>query len=191
VRFSSQKWIVGMLAAAMAVVIPAALAWSCVALVAFRVNGSGTVTPGGTVEVFVGEFASGVPVEIRLDSPDGPVLLTTPPPTSTMSGSFTGQVPIPADISPGPHVLIATQNHYDMNVGNTARAAIYVNSSPPVERTPQDRATSLVVSEGSSSAGYILIGLGVAAAGLLLAAVASTVASRRPSSGQAEGVKAS
>jgi hypothetical protein len=175
----------------MAVVIPAGLAWSCVALVAFRVNGSGTVAPGGTVEVFVGEFASGKPVEIRLDSPDGPILLTTPPPTSTMTGQFTGQVPIPADIAPGPHVLIATQNHYDMNVGNTARAAIYVNSSAPAASTPRERATSLTVSEGSSAAGYVLIGLGVAAAGLLLAALASTVASRRPSSGRAEGVKAS
>jgi hypothetical protein len=108
-----------------------------------------------------------------------------------MTGQFTGQVPIPADISPGSHVLIATQNHYDMNVGNTARAAIYVNSSAPAASTPQERATSLAVSEGSSAAGYVLIGLGVAAAGLLLAAVASVVASRRPSSGQAEGVKAS
>ena len=190
-RFSSRKWIVGMVAGAMAIVIPAGLAWSCVALVAFRVNGSGTVAPGGAVEVFVGEFASGVPVEIRLDSPDGPVLLTTPPPTSTMTGQFTGQVPIPADISPGPHVLVATQSHYDMNVGNTARAAIYVNSSPPVEPTPQERATSLVVDEESSAAGYILISLGVAAAGLLLAAVASMIVARRPSPGQAEGVKAS
>ena len=180
-----------MVAGAMAIVIPAGLAWSCVALVAFRVNGTGTVAPGGTVEVFVGEFASRIPVEIRLDSFDGPVLLTTPPPTSTMTGQFTGQVPIPADISPGPHVLFATQAHYDMNVGNTARAAIYVNASPPVAATPQERATSLTVSEGSSAASYILIGLGVAAAGLLLAAVASMVVSRRPSSGQAEGVKAS
>lgn len=179
-----------MVAGAMAIVIPAGLAWSCVALVAFRVNGTGTVAPGGTVEVFVGEFASGIPVEIRLDSPDGPVLLTTPPPTSTMTGQFTGQVPIPADISAGPHLLVATQNHYDMNVGNTARAAFYVNASPPAAPTPQERATSLTVESESGAGGYVLIGLGVAAAGLLLAALASMIVSRRPSSGQPEGVKA-
>lgn len=190
-RFLSRKSIFGVVAGAVAVLIPAGLAWSCVALVAFRVNGTGTVAPGGTVEVFVGEFASDIPVEIRLDSPDGPVLLTTPPPTSTMTGQFTGQVPIPADVSPGPHVLVATQQHYDMNVGNTARAMIYVNSSAPAEPTPQERATSLVVEDESSAASYILIGLGVAAAGLLLAAVASMIVSRRPSSGQPEGVKTS
>lgn len=189
-RFSSRKWMVGLVAGAMAIVIPAGLAWSCVALVAFRVNGSGTVQPGGTVEVFVGEFAARVPVEIRLDSPDGPVLLTTPPPTSTMTGQFTGQVPIPADISPGPHLLVATQKHYDMNVGNTARAAIYVNSSPPAAPIPRERASALTVSSGSGAGGYILVGLGVAAAGLLLAAVASMIVARRPPAGQAEGVKA-
>lgn len=192
-RFSSRKWVLGIVAGAMAILIPAGLAWSCVALVAFRVNGSGVVQPGGTVEVFGGEFASGQPIDIHLDSPDGPVLFTQPPPTGTMTSQFTVQVPIPADISPGPHLLVATQNHYNMNVGNSAaRAVFHVNSSPPVEPTPQDRATTLVVEDESSAAGYILIGLGVAAAGLLLAAAASMIVARRPSSpGRAEGVKSS
>ena len=188
-RFSSRKAIVGMVAGAMAVLIPVGLAWGCVALVAFRINGSGVVAPGGTLEVFGGEFAARQPVNIRLDSPDGPILATPPTPTGTMTSQFTIQVPIPADISPGTHYLVATQNHYDMNVGNTARAAFYVNSSPPAAPAPQDRAASLIVESGSSAAGYILVGLGVAAAGLLLAAAASTIAARRPSSGETEGVK--
>ena len=191
-RFSSRKLIVGMVAGAMAIVIPAGLAWSCVALVAFRVNGSGTVQPGGTVEVFGGEFAAGQPIDIHLDSPTGPVLFTVPPPTGTMTSQFTVQVPIPADISTGPHLLVATQNHYNMNVGNSAaRAAFYVNASPPVAPTPAERATSLVVDDESGAAGYVLIGLGVAAAGLLLAAAASMIAARRPSPAPTEGVKPS
>ncbi|MDQ3306104.1 MAG: hypothetical protein M3535_09030 [Actinomycetota bacterium] len=60
--------------------IPVGQAWACVALVAFRTTGSGIVEPGGTVEVFGGEFARGEPVDIRLDSPDGPILFTQPDP---------------------------------------------------------------------------------------------------------------
>ena len=189
VRFSSRNWIVGM-AAAVAIVISAGVAWGCVALVAFRTNGSGTVQPGGTVEVFGGEFARGEPVHIRLDSPDGPILYTHENPLpSTMTSQFTVQVPIPANITPGPHVLVATQEHYDMNVGIPARAAIYVNTSPPAAPTPQDRAVALVESDGPGVARYVLVGLGVAAAGLLLAAVASTFAARRPATGEPERVK--
>lgn len=178
--------------AAVALVIPAGLAWGCVALVGFKTTGPGIVQPGATVEVWGGEFARGKPVHIRLDSPDGPILYTHPDPQpSTMTSHFTVQVPIPADISPGPHFLVATQEHYDMNVGIPARAVIYVNSSPPVASLPQERAASLAVSDGRSAVSYILIVLGVAAAGLLLAGAASFIASRRPSPGQREGVQAS
>jgi hypothetical protein len=179
-------------AAVVGVLIPASLAWGCVAVVAFRTNGPGTVQPGGTVEVFGGEFARGQPVDIRLNSLDGPILHTVPSPQpSTMTSQFTVQVPIPQDISPGPHVLIATQSHYDMNAGIPARASIYVNGSAPVAPLPQDRAAALAVEDGSSAVSYVLIGLGVAAAGLLLAAAASMIAARRPPSGQAERVKTS
>lgn len=189
-RFSTRKRILGMVTAAAVVMIPAGLAWGCVAVVAFRVNGSGTVQPGGTVEVFGGEFAADQPVDIRLDTLDGPILYTHPDPQpSTMTSQFTVQVPIPQDVSPGPHVLIATQSHYDMNAGIPARASIYVNASAPVEPLPDERATALAVEEESNAVSYVLIGLGVAAAGLLLAAVASMIAARRPSSGQAQGVK--
>jgi hypothetical protein len=177
---SRSKVILAMIAAL--VVVPAGLAWGCVALVAFRTTGSGVVQPGGAVEVFGGEFAKGKPVHIRLDSVDGPILYTHPDPQpSTMTSQFTVQVPIPQDISPGEHALIATQEHYDMNVGIPARAAIYVDSSPPVAPLPVERAPALTVGEAPGMARYILIGLGVAAAGVLLAAVASKIAARGPS----------
>ncbi len=185
-RFASRRKLILVVVSALVVVIPAGLAWGCVGVVVFRTTGNDVVQPGGTVEVFGGEFARGKPVHIRLDSVDGPILYTHPDPRpSTMTSQFTVQIPIPQDISPGEHTLIATQEHYDMNVGIPARAAIYVNASPPVAPLPVDRAPALTVSDGPSAANYILIGLGVAAAGLLLAAVASKIAARRPSPDQA------
>lgn len=188
--FSSRKLIVGF-AAALAVMVPAGLAWGCVALVSFRTVGNGVVAPGGTVEVFGGAFARGKPVSIRLDSPDGPVLATHANPLpSTMTSQFQIPVPIPADIRPGAHVLFATQDHYDMNVGIPARASIYVGTSAPAAEAPVERSAVLAVGEGPGAGGYVLIGLGVAAAGLLLAAVASAVVSKRPAGDQPESVKA-
>lgn len=172
-----------------AVLIPASLAWGCVVLAAIKVNGSGVVQPGGTVDVFGSDFGKGKPVHFRLDSPDGAILQTFPDPQpSTMTNTFTVQVPIPQDVSPGPHVLFATQEHYDMNVGIPARATINVGSSPPVAPLPIDRAAALEVSDRPSAARYVLIGLGVAAAALLVAAAAGAIAARRPSAGHAESV---
>ena len=180
-RSSSRRWGVVATVAVAAVAVPASLAWACVALVGFTINGSASVAPGGVLEVAGSEFARGKPVSIRLDSPTGPELASVASPEpSTMSSKFTLPVPIPADITPGPHLLVATQDHYDMNVGNAAaRAAFYVNTSPPVAPAPTDRAGSLTVSSGPSPARFVLIGLGAAAAALLLAAAASAVAARR------------
>lgn len=190
--FSSRKWIGGIAAAVAAVVVPAGLASGCVALVAFKTTGSGVVQPGGTVEVFGGEFARGKPVDIHLDGANGPILATQPSPQpSTMTSQFILPVPIPQDISSGPHVLVATQDHYDMNVGIPARAAIYVNTSPPAAPVPADRPTTLLVSEGASWVGYVMVGLGAAVAGLFLAAVATVAAGRRSSRPPAGRVKSS
>lgn len=116
-RSSSRRWVLGTVAV-VAVVIPVSVAWACVGLVVFKTTGSATVEPGGTVEVFGGEFAPGEPVNVRLDSADGPVLATFPDPKpSTMTSRFTLDVPIPDDISPGEHLLVATQKHHDMNGG--------------------------------------------------------------------------
>lgn len=192
VRFSSRKQVLGAAAAVLAVLIPASLAWGCVVVAAIKVNGSGVVQPGGTVEVFGSDFARGKPVHFRLNSPDGRILQTEPnPQPSTMTSQLTVQVPIPQDVSPGAHVLFATQEHYDMNVGIPARATIYVNSSPPVAPLPTDRVAALEVSDEPSAASYVLIGLGVAVLALLVAAAARAIAARPPSAGGAEGVKTS
>lgn len=174
-----------------AIVVPAAVAWACVGLVAFTVTGSPAVEPGGTAQVFGGEFAKDKPVDIHLDSPDGPVLATYPSPApSTMTSRFTLDVPIPQNISPGEHLLVATQDHYDMNAGIPARAVIYVGGGQPVPPPPPDRPTSIMASSGPGTGSLVLIGLGVAGVALLLAAGARMAAARRSSPAPAEGVGA-
>lgn len=176
---------------ALAVVIPASVAWACVGLVVFTTTGSATVQPGGTVEVFGGEFAAEQPVDVHLDSPDGPVLATFPSPgPSTMTSRFTLEVPIPDDISPGEHFLVAMQEHHDMNGGIPARAAIYVDAEEPAAPAPAARPTSVLVSTGPSPVSLVLIGLAVAVVALLVAAGARSMTGRRGPAGPTEGAEA-
>lgn len=177
--------------AVLTVVVPASVAWACVGLVVLTTTGSATVEPGGTVEVFGGEFAAGEPVDIHLDSPDGPVLATFPSPApSTMTSRFTLDVPIPEDTSPGEHLLVATQNHYDMNGGIPARAAIYVDAQEPAAPTPAERPTSVLASSGPGLVSLGLVGLGTALAALLVAAGARMATGRGASASPTEGAEA-
>lgn len=176
---SSRRLIVAGASAVAALLVPAALAFACVGIVAFTTTSGNTVEPGGTLEIFGGEFARGEPVDIRLDSPTGPVLATHENPLpSTMTSRFTLEVPIPDDITPGEHFLVATQNHQDMNAGIPARLAFYVGTTPPGEAAAADRPTTLVTSDSGPSFGTLaLIALGVGAVGLLVAAGASAMSS--------------
>lgn len=61
--------------AAVAVVVPAGLAWACVAPVSLTTVNN-TVQPGGTIRIVGRETAPGAPVEIHLDSVTGPLLAT-------------------------------------------------------------------------------------------------------------------
>lgn len=174
-----KRRIIGLVAAA-AVLIPAGLAWACVGIVVFKPTGSASVQPGSTIEMFGGEFARGRPVDIRLGSPTGPVLATHENPLpSTMTSQFTIDVPIPADLAPGEYVLVATQEHQDMNSGIPARSVIYVGVPEPTEPAGAERPLDLLTSSGPSTGSLVLIGLGVAAAGLLVAAGFSAAGSRR------------
>lgn len=177
---------------ALAVVVPASVAWACVGIVVFTTTGSARVEPGGTVEVFGGEFATDQPVDIHLDSVDGPVLATYPDPApSTMTSRFTLEVPIPEDISPGEHILVAMQEHYDMNGGIPARAAIYVDApATPPPTTPEERPTSVLASSGPSAVSLVIIGLATAVAALLLAAGVRAATARGSSPSPTEGAEA-
>ncbi len=170
-----------------AVVVPAGLAWACVGVVSLT-NSSPSVQPGDTLTVRAREFAAKIPVDIRLDSLSGPVLVTAPGPDSTMNSNFTIDVPIPADISGGRHILVATQDHHDMNSGAPARTVFYVGTTPPAPAGPQARPVGMEAASGPSLTSVILIGLAAAIAGLLVAGAWSMLAVRRSPRAEAEVV---
>lgn len=174
---SSRRRLGTLAAVAATLLVPASLAWACVGVVALTTPRA-TVQPGGTLEVRGREFARGVPVQLRLDSPTGRLLATVPGPESTMNSDWTFSVPVPSDIPNGRHLLVATQDHHDMNSGAPARAVFYVGVPVPDEPEPEVRPAGLTVDEGPGVVSLVLVGLGVAAAGLLAAAGYSARAAR-------------
>lgn len=174
---SRWRWAVGMASAA-AVLVPAGLAWACLGLISLTTS-SPTVQPGGTVTVTGRNFAQGSPVAIHLDSPTGPVLATVPPPSKTMTSQFSLDVAIPADVPPGQHVLVATQEYHNMNAGAPARALLSVGTAPPPAPGSAARPARLIASSGPSKAALVSIAVAVALVGLILAALANRSAARR------------
>jgi hypothetical protein len=168
--------------------VPAALAWACVALMSLT-TASPTVQPGGTVTIIGREFAQAAPVEIHLDSAIGPLLATVPGPPTTMTSKFTADVMIPANTPYGQHVLFAVQLYHNMNAG-IPRSVIYVGTLPPPVTSPVARPGTALVGSGPSGTSLVLLGLGVAALGLLVAGAWNLAAGgRRPATG-AEAAKA-
>lgn len=162
--------------AAAAVLVPAGLAWACVAPVSMTILGNRSVQPGGTVTVLLREYAQGAPIEVRLHSPTGPVLGVQPPPTTTMTSEHRLDVTLPADLPYGTHLLVSTQNYHHMNSGNIGRATVYVGTQPPAPTGPEPRPDLLEVGSGPSAVTLALIALGVAGGLLVLAAVWSLAA---------------
>jgi hypothetical protein len=153
--------------AALAVVVPASLAWACVAPVSLT-TASPTVQPGGMVHIIGRETAPGAPIEIRLDAPTGPVLLTVTGQAGGMTAKWEADVPIPANTPYGKHLLYAIQNYRNMN-SVVPKAVIYVGTEPEPAPTPEPRAASLDVGSGPTTGKLVLLG-GIAAVGALLLA---------------------
>lgn len=172
------------------VVVPVGLAWACVGIVSVSVANP-SVQPGGTVQMTGREFAQGAPVDIHLDAADGPILVSVPPPTGTMTSVWNVDVPIPSKIAYGDHVLIAVQNYHNMNVGSPARASIHVGTLPGATVPPAARPATPLVGSGPSGMSLFLIGLGVAAGLLLIAAVWSAAAGGARNEPEAQTVKTS
>lgn len=175
---SSRRLAVGVVAT-LAVVVPASLAWACVAPVSLT-TASPRVQPGGTIKVIGRETAPGAPIEIHLDAPNGPLLLTVTGQPGGMSSRWEADVTIPGDTKYGTHVLYAVQNYRNMNA-TIPKATIYVGTEPPPAPVPEPRASSLDLGSGPSAVSLVLIGLAAAAAGLLIVGGLSVLAgSKRP-----------
>lgn len=164
---------------ALVLIVPASLAFGCVGLMTLT-TATSAVEPGGTVVVRGGAFGQDAPIEIRLDSPQGPLLATVPKPESTMTGRFEVPVVIPAGTAKGQHLIVAVQDSHHMNTGSPARATIQVGATAPViGAVPPPRPATLAADDGPSVGSLALIGLGAAAVALLLAALASMAGSRK------------
>src|SRR5205807_6574211 len=122
---SRRRFAVGTVAA-LAVVVPASVAWACVAPVSLT-TASPTVQPGGIVHIIGRETAPGAPVEIHFDAVNGPLLLTVTGQPGGMTSKWEADVTIPAETKYGTHVLYAVQNYRNMNAV-VPKATIYVGT---------------------------------------------------------------
>jgi hypothetical protein len=174
---------------ALAIAVPAGVAWACVAPVSLT-TANPTVQPGGVVHIIGRETGPGAPIDVRLDSPTGPILLTVTGQVGGMSAKWEADVTIPANTQYGKHVLYGVQNYRNMN-STIPKATIYVGTQPdPI--VPDERAGSLNVGSGPGAGSLVLLGLGVAAAGLLVVGGLSVLAgSSKRAKPEAEPVKAS
>ena len=160
--------------AAFAALVPASLAWACVAPVAL-LTANPQVQPGGTVHIIGRETAPGAAIEIHLDSVTGPILLTVTGQVGGMTAKWEADVTIPANTPYGKHYLYGVQNYRNMN-SVVPKAVIYVGTVPDPEPVPEVRATSMDVGSGPSGASLVLLGFGAAAAGLLIVGLWTLIA---------------
>lgn len=184
--------------AVMAVMLTTAVAWACVA-------GPSVFT--STVNIKAGEqmgvqgvdFSEEAPVLVRFDALDGPVLADLGLPDEDR-GMVSGNVTIPADTSPGDYVLVFTQYGADgdpiqtpvralVSVVGEAGAAPVVG--PELGAADSARVAELATEDNSiSTSTLVLMAVGVAAVGMLLAGTAALFASRRESGREAATVDA-
>jgi hypothetical protein len=176
--------------AALAVLAPVSMAWACVAPVSLT-TASPTVQPGGTVHIIGRETAPGAPIEIRLNSPTGPVLATVTGQAGGMSAKWEWDVTIPSNTPYGKHYLYAVQNYRNMNAV-VPKTVIYVGTVPDPAPESEVRPVSMEVGSGPSATSLVLLGLAAAVAGLLLVGGLTALAgSRRDDGRQPERVKSS
>lgn len=161
--------------AATAMILSVGVAWACVAPMSLT-TASPTVQPGGSVHIIGRETAPGAPIEIHMDSPTGLLLTTVTGQVGGMTAKWEWDVPIPANTQYGTHVLYAVQKYRNMN-STIPRATIYVGVPAPGPFQTEARSATFDKGEGPSVGSLVLIGLGVAAAGLIVVGGLSVLAS--------------
>jgi hypothetical protein len=163
--------------------VAASAAWACLSVAGITTN-LATIQPGGSLTVNGIGFEFGTnPVPIHLDTLDGPVLGTG---SIDRIGDFSVTVTIPAGVSNGAHILIATQDaatpdgkNNGSNTGVPARAVIQVGDASAPTPLPA-RPAAVITNSGLGTGTVVVMSLGVAAVGLFLAGLLSLAATRRP-----------
>ena len=190
---TSRRWLAAVAGAAAAAgaLLPISAAWAP-HVAQLQVTPT-RMKAGDTVSVFgPSGYGSTNPVEIRLDSADGPVLGSF---TTTGTGFAQwgpGTVTIPADVKPGVHTLWATQKLEESEKlirGMPTKTLITVlnpDGSGPVvgedlSHKVEPRPTNLVEDKPVGTGALVLVGLGVAGVAMFVAGAAALASSRRRS----------
>jgi hypothetical protein len=178
-----------------AVLLVGATAWACIAGPLLTVNPS-TVQAGQEVS-FTATSISRDEVIVRYDGLDGPILGRFKPgpdprfPTSSTSGGLENvKLTIPADATPGAHVLVLTQISADGKLSMVPTRVMFTVTGPtgatPVagaEVLPVDESRPVGLLRGDepvSTGTKVLVALGVAGVAMFIAGMAAMFASRRP-----------
>jgi hypothetical protein len=145
-------------------VVAASTAWACIP----GGGGGGTLAvsperaqPGQQIAVS-GQASGSGPVEIRLNSTDGPALASLVPITGSKGAEFTGTFTVPTDSRPGESVVVASQG------SRTWRTTLNIR---PSDGTPlPDAPAAPPIPRGSKGLSpLLLLGGGVAViAGIVL-----------------------
>ena len=169
-------------AAAMGAAIGMAVTvFACSPLPSVDLNTS-MATPGGQVLLTGERWAAGVPVAIHWDSLTGP-LLAVAASDGNVSGPSLGPVTvrIPADASPGYHIIVATDNSQTSSYSRVPIQVIAPDASSA--RLPQAVLGTGSVRTTPAGGGLVVLGLlgvlGLAGLALSTASVASLVRTRR------------
>ncbi len=176
--------------AAAAMLVAAAAAWACIAGPTLRLNPT-QVKPGEEVTLTGFSYKAELPIVVRFNALDGPVLGTFMPSGGRFGEDefLNGKVTIPPDTKPGNYVLIATQATPDGNLAQIpVRALVSVtgpNGAPvlgaPVAQPELGRPVGPARTESSvSTAALLLVGVGAAGVGLFAAGMAAIFLARRP-----------
>lgn len=182
----------------MAVMLMTAVAWACVAGPS-AFTSTVNVKAGEQVGIQGVDFSDEGPVLVRFDALDGPVLADLGIPSEDR-GLVAGDVTIPAGTAPGDYVLVMTQAGPDGEpIQTPVRALVSVvgdtGAAPVVGAelggADQARAAGLATEDNSiSTVSLVLMAVGVAGVGMLLAGTAAFLASRRSDSREAAKAEA-
>jgi hypothetical protein len=197
----ARRWLalVGGAAAAAGALLPVSGAWAP-HVAQLQVTPT-TFKAGDTVTVFwPSGYGATNPVEVRLDSSDGPVLGSFKTSGSGFAMWGPGTITIPADVQPGVHTLWATQKLEESEKlirGVPSKAIVQVlnaDGSAPVvglDLSPQieQRPTDLIEDKPVSTGALILVGLGVAGIAMFAAGGAALAASRKRGGAAPEAVR--
>jgi hypothetical protein len=181
--------VIGASAAVGAVLATAAAAWACIAGPTLNVNPA-QVKPGQQVALSGFSYNGDLPIVVRFNGLDGPVLGTFTPAEGRFGDPelLSGTVTIPADTKPGTYVLIATQSNSDGTLAQVPVRAVVAVTSPgggpivgaPLAPVDAGRPVGPALNHsGPSTGALLLVGVGTAGVVMFLAGVASLAAGRR------------